>query len=53
MDEHGKTQKVNVQVIKITYQVHELKKYLPDEKACGHVTKCHAHPKLIEDLHGH
>ena len=51
MDESGKTHKVNVQDIKITYPVEELIKCLPDDKTFGCAAKYHAHPKHLEDLH--
>ena len=35
----------------VIYPVDEMLKWLPNEKAWGHVTKYCAHPKLIEDLH--
>ena len=50
IDKSGRTCKVNVQDVKVTYLVNELIKCLPDDKAFGHATKYCAHPKHLEGL---
>ena len=51
MEEGRKTHKVNVQDVKIRYPVDKLIKCLPDVKAFGNASKCHVHPKHLEDLY--
>ena len=51
IDESYKTQKVNVQNVKIMYQVDKLIKCLPNEKAFGNAVKYNAHQRDIEDLY--
>ena len=51
MDKDGKTCKVYIQDVKISYLVNELIKCLPDDKAFGHAAKDCAHPKHLDDLH--
>ena len=45
-----KNQRINVQDVKNMYLVAEFIKCLTDEKAFGHAVKCHAHPKLMNEL---
>ena len=47
-DKNGRICKANVQAVKITYQVDELIKYLPDKKAFGHAAKYYA--QIMHDL---
>ena len=49
IDESGKIQKNNVWDVGATYQVDELIKCLPDQKAFGCATKCQVHLKITED----
>ena len=53
MDESGKVCKVNVQVVKITYLVNELKKCLPDDKSFGYAAKYNTHPTTYMVFNGH
>ena len=43
--------KVNVQDIKVTYPVGELKKCSPDDTALEHATKYEVHLEFMKDLH--
>ena len=47
---NGKSQRFNVQDVKITYPVDELMNCISDEKAFGCEAKYYACPKLMEDL---
>ena len=50
LNESGKTHKVTVQDVRITYPVNKLIKCLPVGKAFGHAAKYHAYPECLEDL---
>ena len=50
IDESSKTQKVNLQDVKIMYPLYEVIKCVPDAKAFGHAARYHVHTKLMSDL---
>ena len=47
MDNIGKTNKVDVQDVKITYLINDVIRCLPYDKAFGHSAKHHLHLKCL------